>query len=243
MGRYPFITILAKAVTKLIPGDDSLKEGNSRHLAAISMEQSPSIALGQAKEEIIKMGYLSVKGLNELLQYLLTNSNKHRETALQFKGAINSLDEKVSDYLVRISTIDFSKKEAAKYVMLIDTVREIEKIGDRFENIIDLVEHPFSHKAVPTDPWLSDLKEVFQMTIDTVDQAIIAFDHYDLEQAKEIVENKDILGKTERMLRRERVFRMNGGQGEINLVDLVTNLEKIEAHAVKLSKTIIGDCR
>ncbi|MCI3987856.1 sodium-dependent phosphate transporter, partial [Bacillus vallismortis] len=53
--QLPFVGILALIVTKLIPGKDSMVEYKS-HLDPIFIEQSPSIALGHAKEEVLQMG-------------------------------------------------------------------------------------------------------------------------------------------------------------------------------------------
>ena len=55
------------------------------------IEQSPAVAIGQAKEEIIRMGEFSVQGLQESFEYLKTGNKKHAETAYQIEDAINNL--------------------------------------------------------------------------------------------------------------------------------------------------------
>ena len=63
--QFPLIGAWAFVVTKFIPGDDLILEYKPKHLDVNFIEQSPSIAIGQAKEEILRMGLLSVQGLEE----------------------------------------------------------------------------------------------------------------------------------------------------------------------------------
>ncbi|MDA4896593.1 Na/Pi cotransporter family protein, partial [Streptomyces sp. MS2A] len=46
--QLPFVGILALIVTKLIPGKDSVVDYKATHLDPLFIQQSPSIALGQA---------------------------------------------------------------------------------------------------------------------------------------------------------------------------------------------------
>ena len=127
-------------VTKLIPGKDVTIEYKPKHLDPNFINQSPAVAIGQAKEEIIRMGDFAVQGMQETYEYLKTSNKKHAETAYQIEDAINNLDRKITDYLVDISAVNISPIESARHVMLMDTVRDIERIGDHFENIIELID-------------------------------------------------------------------------------------------------------
>src|SRR5699024_1409648 len=88
--QFPFIGGLAWLVTKIIPGEDTIIEYKPKHLDPIFIQQSPSVALGQAKREIIRMGEYAYKGLEETHQYLTTHQQKHSEMALQVEGALNN---------------------------------------------------------------------------------------------------------------------------------------------------------
>src|SRR5699024_3962532 len=54
--QFPFIAGLAWLVTKIIPGEDVTVESKPKHLDPIFIQQSSTLALGQAKAEIIRMG-------------------------------------------------------------------------------------------------------------------------------------------------------------------------------------------
>ena len=82
--QFPFIGLLALIVTKVIPGDDALVDFKPKHLDPVFIEQSPSIALGQAKEELVRMGQFSTIGLEEANNYLKTKQHKHSDICLLY---------------------------------------------------------------------------------------------------------------------------------------------------------------
>ena len=80
-----------------------------------------------------------------------------RRRHTQIEDAINNLDRKITDYLVEISAVNISPIESARHVMLMDTVRDIERIGDHFENIIELIDFREVNRVKLTDDAMEDL--------------------------------------------------------------------------------------
>jgi phosphate:Na+ symporter len=243
--QLPFIGVLAYIVTKLIPGDDSAIEYKARHLDPNFIEQSPSIALGQAKEEVIRMGQFASIGLEESNNYLKTRSQKHADMGLQLEDAINNLDRKITDYLVLLSSAPLSVAESEEHSILMDTVRDIERIGDHFENVIELVDHQINNKFKLTEGAMADLESMFDLTISTVKQAISALENNDKEAAREVVTKEDQIDSMERTLRKKHILRLNDGEctgaSGIVFVDIISNLERVGDHAVNIAEAVLGE--
>jgi phosphate:Na+ symporter len=242
--QFPLIGVWAYVVTKLIPGEDVSIEFKPKHLDPTFINQSPSIAIGQAKEEILRMGEYAVRGLNETYTYLKTSEKKHSETAYQLEDAINNLDRGITDYLVKISAEPISAIESERHVILMETVRDIERIGDHFENIIELIDYREANRVVLTEGAMADLDEMFSLTIDTVSRSLEALNHHDAEIAREVAEKEDLIDKMERKFRKKHIQRLNDGQcsaqAGIVFVDIVSNLERIGDHAVNIAESILG---
>ena len=170
--QFPLIGAWAYVVTKFIPGDDLIVEFKPKHLDVNFIDQSPSLAIGQAKEEILNMGLLSVQGLETTYSFLKTKNKREAEIAYQLEDALNNLDQKITDYLVKISAHPLSVQDSSRHNMLMDTVRDVERIGDHFENIIELIEYQEVNKIILTEDALVDVSEMFEITIDTVKKAI-----------------------------------------------------------------------
>lgn len=245
--QFPFIAVLAYIVTKLIPGDDTIIEYKTQHLDPIFIEQSPAIAIGQAQEEVIRMGKFAIKGMEETREFLNTKQPKHAETAYQIEDAINNLDQKITDYLVKLSSRSLSEHESARHAVLVDTVRDIERIGDHFENIVELTEVQANSKTFFSDSALEDLQTMFSLTLETVTKSIDALDFNEKDLAIEVLKKERSIDEMEKSLRKKHIARMNDGKCSVKsgvvFVDIASNLERIGDHAVNIAETVLGDSK
>lgn len=243
--QFPFIGLLALIVTKIIPGDDAIVEYKAKHLDPIFIEQSPSLALSQAKEEVLRMGEFSIVGLESTHNYLKTGTSKYSEQAYSIEDAINNLDRKITDYLVKLSSTSLSDNESEEHSTLMDTVRDIERIGDHFENIVELVDYQIANKVELTEAADIDLEEMFTLTQSTVKEAIEALRTNNKDLANEVRLKEDKIDKMERSLRKKHILRMNeglcSGQAGIVFVDIISNLERIGDHAVNIAEAVLGE--
>ena len=164
---------------------------------------------------------------------------------MQLEDAINNLDRKITDYLIELSTSSLTAHESEEHTMLMDTVRDIERIGDHYENIIELAEYQQANKVQISVNASADLEEMFQLTISTVKESIHALDHKDRLAALDVVKKEEAIDKMERKLRKQHILRLNEGlcsaQAGIVYVDIVSNLERIGDHAVNIAEAILGE--
>lgn len=243
--QFPFIAVLAYIVTKLVPGEDTVKDYKAKNLDPVFIEQSPSIALGQAKEEVLRMGQFAINGLEDTNKFLKTGEQKYSDSAYQLEDAINHFDRNITDYLVSLSRSSLSNHESEEHTILMDTIRDIERIGDHFENIIELMDYKKANKVSITDSAMDDLDEMFKLTISTVSEALEALDHGDKEAATHVVQKEELIDKMERKLRKQHIIRLSegicSGQAGIVYVDILSNLERIGDHAVNIAEAVLGE--
>lgn len=241
--QLPFIGVLAWVVTKLVPGEDTIIEYKPKHLDPIIIHRSSALALEQAKAEIVHMGEYAYKGLEETSKFITTSNPKHAELALQIEGAINNLDRSVTNYLVEIAADSMTKLESDKHTFLMDSVRDIERIGDHFENIIELIEYRISNRVHLTEQAMEDLNTMIDLTLLTVKQSIESMDTRDKEAALEVVKKEEQLDQMERKFRKKHIIRVNeglcSGSAGIVFVDILSNLERIGDHAVNIAEEVL----
>lgn len=242
--QFPLIGLWAYVVTKVIPGEELSIEYKPKHLDENFIEQSPSIAIGQAKEEILRMGGMSVQGLELTYSYLKNRTKRDAELTVQIEEALNNLDHKITDYLVKISSQSLSPQDSTRHNMLMNTVRDIERIGDHFENIIELIQYQDAHKLQLTEDAIEDVSEMFELTIDTVSKAMKALDENSAELAREVAEQENTIDKMERKFRKNHIARLNEGkctgQAGVMFVDILSNLERIGDHSVNIAEAVLG---
>lgn len=240
--QFPFIGLLAWIVTKIIPGKDTVIEFKPKHLDPLLIQQSSSLALDRAKAEVIRMGEFSYQGLEATNWYFNTEQRKHAEVAKQIEGALNHLDKEITEYLIDISNGFMSEYESAKHTNLMDTVRDIERVGDQFENIIELIDYNISNKVILSDEAKEDLNDMFALTILTMKQANEVLAYANGEEALEVIQKEERISEMEKEYRRKHVIRINegssGGYSGIVFVDILSNLERISDHAVNMAKKL-----
>src|SRR5690606_2739113 len=90
----PLIPLLAWLVTKIIPGQMQEIEFRAKYLD-YRLLANPSIALGQAQHEILRMGGLARETLNDANEYFFKKDEKIASLAMQKEKLINELDRKI----------------------------------------------------------------------------------------------------------------------------------------------------
>ncbi|MCQ6274194.1 Na/Pi cotransporter family protein [Bacillus sp. V3B] len=242
--QFPFIAALAWLVTKLIPGEDEFIDTRAHHLNTMFIERSPSIALGQAKEELKRMSEFSIAGLNEAFSYLETNDKKHAENALQYEAGIDNLDKEITEYLLAISAKSLSVKESEEFSDLGSTVRDIERIGDHMENVVELVDYKINKKGNFSKDATVQLNEMYELTLSTLETAYRAFFENNVDLAKTVLSQENEIDKMERILRKKHILRFNerkcSGDAGIVFVDMLSNLERIGDHASNIAEAVIN---
>ncbi|QQP14884.1 Na/Pi cotransporter family protein [Lysinibacillus agricola] len=242
--QLPLIGVWAYVVTKLIPGEDSVIEYKPKFLDKNLIVKSPSVALGQAKMEVVRMGEFSIQGLEETLTILKTSDTKLMGTVEQLEDAINNLDRKSTEYLVELSKQSLSSHDSQVHHALFENIRDIERIGDHVENIIELLQYKDSNRVRLSDEAFKELEEMFVYTLETVKMAIEALDKRDITLANQVLEKENEIDNMERRLRKLHIKRLNegtcSGSAGIVFADIVSNLERIGDHASNIAETVIS---
>ncbi|MBM7838132.1 phosphate:Na+ symporter [Alkalihalobacillus xiaoxiensis] len=243
--QFPFIFVLAYIVTKLVPGDELDLDYKPKHLDPIFIGNSPAIALGQAKQEVIHMADYSKRGLKQAIRYMESGEKKDADLALQYEQAINNLDREITDYLVKVSSRSLSASDSNLHSTLLNAVRDIERIGDHMENIVELKDYQKANKVTLSDVALNDLNEMFNLTYATLEEAMESLEKDDLDKAHDVLKHEELIDKMERKLRKQHIKRMNDGEcsgaAGIIFVDIISNLERIGDHSVNIAEAVIDE--
>jgi phosphate:Na+ symporter len=248
-----FIDHLARLVTKIVPGDDSIIDYDST-LDHTIINTVPSVALNQAKLELGQMGDFVVKEYKEMFKYYQRQQDEDLANTLHLEEIVNKIDMNLTEYLMKISVEDLPIKSAVEHSQMMDITKYLERIGDHSENIISNVNEAVkaSKKAAKSkglkEPekifYDEDLIALFHLVQQNIEEAISSFIEDSYSLAGKVLQREKEVNRLEEDIRRKYIQRLNSGEGRpsdgILFVDIVSNLERMSDHSVKIAKHAIG---
>lgn len=242
--QLPFIGVLALIVTKVIRGDEEIIEFGAKNLD-VRLLNNPAVAIGQAAKELDRMGLLSYQALNNATDYFFEGKPKDSQMATQREEVINDLERKISDYLTQISSSTFSSAESTRHTELMQTINDIERVGDHAMNVVELGEYKKKHKVVFSEEAHAELQEIYNLTAETFKTALEALKKGDRELAENVIVNEEKIDRLERKLRKSHINRLNSGQCSGNagvaFLDFISNLERIGDHSMNIAQSVLGE--
>ena len=243
--QFPFIGALAYFVTKLIPGEDEVVKYEPLYLDEQLIKQAPSIALGNAKKELLHLGNYAVKAFDLSYDYIINSDEKVAEKGHKTEEAINTIDEKLTRYLISLSSEALSQKESEVLTNILDSSRDLERIGDHAEALINLNDYLQRKNVQFSNSALEELEEIYRQTSDFVKDALESVENNDLEKAQSLIERHEAINKMERVLRKTHIKRLNNGecstQAGVNFIDIISHYTRVSDHAMNLAEKVLAE--
>lgn len=239
----PFVGLLAKLTTLMIPGTDEEMEFHLRYIDNRVLS-TPPIALGQARSETRRMGYVALEMLDETLAFIQDGDEK-RIPPLEKKEEITDLLQKeVTDFLVALSQKSISQETSRELASMMHMVNDLERVGDHCENLWRLNLKRGSQKVQFSDVALRELAEIGQKT-----REFLAFTLAGLEKSDQSILPKamlleDEVDEIEERHRNSHISRLNTGECSVIpgliFIDMLHNFEKIGDHSFNLAEAVVG---
>ena len=243
--QFPFIGALAYFVTKLIPGEDEVVKYEPLYLDEQLIKQAPSIALGNAKKELLHLGNYAVKAFDLSYDYIINSDEKVAEKGHKTEEAINTIDEKLTRYLISLSSEALSQKESEVLTNILDSSRDLERIGDHAEALINLNDYLQRKNVQFSNSALEELEEIYRKTSEFVKDALESVENNDLEMAESLIERHEAINKMERVLRKTHIKRLNNGecstQAGVNFIDIISHYTRVSDHAMNLAEKVLAE--
>jgi len=131
----PFVGIMMSILSMLIPGKEEPSE-SSYGLLEEKFLSVPALALYEAEQEINRMASIVTELLKQAQKAFFEDDDEAAKLLSENEKTVDTIHEKVSSYLHKISTIMLNEKDRTKKRALVHAVADLERIADLAENIV-----------------------------------------------------------------------------------------------------------
>ncbi len=238
----PLTGLLIKAVNRIVPGDDEDEKLGTKYIDDRLLE-TPVIAAGQVAKETLRMANKAKKGLGLAFEAFEKNDEKLIQSVYDNEEIINTLNEAITTYLVKLSKHELSDKESKIVAATFHVINDIERIGDHAENIAELTEQKINKKLEYSTHAIEQLRNMYEKTLEALQTAIDSYAKNDVIKAKEVNQIESDVDKLQKKYRDLHVKRLYDGicnaySGTIFL-DIVNNLERVSDHSMNIAESVI----
>lgn len=240
----PFISTLVRLVERLLPGADPTEQLGGALYLDNNLLNTPSVALGQATRELVRMGNLTTQMLHEAITAFSSSNSAHLGDIEKMEDTIDQLEHDIVDYLVQLSQKSLSHEQSERLNSLLHVSSDLERIGDHAQNIADLADYRIEHRLPLSEEAELELADMSTKVFNLVNDAVGILTSDDVADAQRVIADEDGIDFLEKSLRRQHIKRLNSGicfpASGILYLDLISNLERIADHANNIAEALAG---
>ena len=236
----PMSGLLERIAYLLVPeGKDTAKsvELDERLLA------TPSIALGQCHNLVLKMAEETLAGTRMSMNALLCADMSEAEKIRGSEKTVDHYEDVLGTFLSKLSRAQVSDDDSSEISKLLKVIGDLERISDHSVNVLESAEEmkekkiTFSEGAKQEMEVLSSaLAEILQLTMD-------ALQRNDWESASSVEPLEQVIDHLKSLLRNRHITRLKKGECGVEAgfiwADLLTDMERISDHCSNIAVSII----
>jgi phosphate:Na+ symporter len=242
---YPFMDLIVKNTYMLVRGKDGESESGEFSVQYIGEKQlpDPSVAAYMAVQEMNRMGNMAFDNLNMAVDCLIHKDVKNTQQVFDTEQYIDFLDEKISNYLVKINQNTLPLADQSMIAAYFHVVNDIERIGDHAENIAEMVNQIQENGIEFSEDSIYGLFDMMNLVNQILHESMDMFVNDDNSKLDEISQIEDRIDQMERDLQSQHILNLNSGicsaQSGIYFSDIVSTLERVGDHAINIAFSLV----
>ena len=240
---FALLKPVTSVINKIIPSSTKGKITPIEPLDFNLMKTFPTEGLSLAKKRaVIMFGYtkLMYETINE---YLTSFKDEDAEFVHTIETNIDMIDRQLNEYLSSCNKANLSEKDIALLLTVLKGSKDIERIGDYGENIINLYSGIKEKKDHLTDEEREFFIKVNKEVIDVITSTIEVYEKEDKELGLKVIqERREILSHLDEIVN-EHFQKETTAEGEISnryveliYVDIVNAYERVFSHCSNIAK-------
>jgi len=242
----PFVSYVALLMQRIVPirkdGIETIYEKKLMYLDE-KTNQSPSIAVLNAHQELCRMGKIANENLALAIESFIEKDIEKAKKVLKNEKIIDYISHNIAIKLIWINNMALSGYEAAKIGRMFQIVTDMERIGDHAENIAEYSEIIDSNNLKFSEAAAKEIKELSNLTLTLSNIALEAYEKEDISQMDEIRSLEKQIDKLSVKYIENHIKRLKESTCEpksgVIFTDMITDLERSADHANNIAFSML----
>ena len=208
------------------------------------MLETPAIAVQSTVNETIRMGEIVRESLEVAKRVLYTQTDEDIMLLQDDETVVDKLCAGITDYAIKLSSLQISEKEHQKVSHLLQVLSDIERVSDYCENISEFAETLRDKKVAFSAVAKEQFDEMIKESVESYFYALDAFKENSQEKALTVIEKETKVDDLEITLRTSHIKRLSNNQcnteAGIVFLDALVCMERISDHARNIAEEVLG---
>ncbi len=239
----PFSGFLVKIAGKL----SSVRKGEVSEDEPIHLDDrilnTPNIAIENCIKEIVRLGTMAYENLQLACETVFSRNKNDIEKILEREQSIDNLTKAISAYMSKLCSTNISSEENTRITKLFHTVSDMERIGDRCEDLAEFTQLLIDEEIEFSEIAIEDLQEMFKESTKCVRNSLFALSDNDLDFAEKVIKEEEKVDILEQTMRQKHIDRLSRNEcnpmGGVIFLDILSNMERASDHALNVAQTVI----
>ncbi|MBN2126594.1 MAG: Na/Pi cotransporter family protein, partial [Deltaproteobacteria bacterium] len=205
---------------------------------------TPSMALAQARAEVIRMGQAVEIMYDDVIQSLKDRDLKVLLKWRKREDAVDNLQREITSFLVKVVQRPIMPEESREVASLMRMANNLERIGDAIENVAELVRELIEQDLHLSDGGLRDYGDISEEVRRFIRLVVEAIKQEDLEIMPRAQEIENRIDDMREEMRGNYLVRMQSGVCTVDpgliLVDMLTAFEKMGDFCYNIAQAVAG---
>ena len=197
--------------------------------------------LCQLNDELIEMGELIEKAIEDTIKALVSQDVELANAVINMDDEIDAKEKEIENLCLKLL---LQQQPVAKDLRLISSalkmITDMERIGDHATDISEITIELSSQKYIKK---LEHIQQMSKETMVMLVQSIEAFVNKDIDKARNVIEQDDIVDNLFITVKRELIGmiheNVDAGEQSTDLLMVAKYLERIGDHATNISEWVI----
>lgn len=240
----PLTNLMVRLVTAILP--DRLEATDTEvlrlHYVDDNMLSTPPVAVEQTKYEIINMADIAHKNFNRSLD-IISKLDFSEEEAFRFdERQLNFINKKLINFVVRLSELPISEADHIYLASTYRTIRDLERIGDYAENIVEYAQTMRDTHMKFSDMAVAEIEKIRELVNQLYEKVMLAYTNLDFEALGEANALEEKIDELTDAMEDNHIVRLGmgicGSDAGAQYLSLSSNAERIADHFVNVAKVI-----